>query len=317
MSDAEIHAKICQSIMSQRIPIAVSTEVRWLTVLRAALMGTWRFLRVDSWRGLLGFLGILLVYAAIFYMLFLGDRVLPVAGGHSALVGCFLGGLGIKLRGEERERQRLRRLFGRCVLDNVVERLLGPRHKPQLGGEAVEVTVLFSDIRGFPSLSERLGSQELVEVLNEFLGKACQAVLQEEGTIDKCVGDGVMAIFGWPIPYGDHATRGLRPARRIAEVADQMASWMEARFPERGLSAFQVGVGVHTGLAVVGNIGSSTGMDFTTVGHTVNVASRLQGLCKELGWTVVASEATVQAAQGIYPLEKEGDVTLRGKNGTQ
>ena len=95
-----------------------------------------------------------------------------------------------------------------------------------------------------------------------------------------------------------------------------MASWMEARFPGRGLPAFQVGVGVHTGLAVVGNIGSSRRMDFTAVGDTVNIASRLQGLCKELGWTVVASEATAQAARGDIPLEGEAYVTLRGKSGT-
>ncbi|MGQ9858457.1 MAG: CHASE2 domain-containing protein [Thermodesulfobacteriota bacterium] len=316
MSGAEIHANICESILSGRIPTPVSTEVRWLSVLTVVLVGTWWFMKVDPWRGLLGFLGMLLAYAAISYVLFLGDRVLPVAGGHSALAGCFLGGLAMRLRGEERERQRLRSLFGRYVSENVVERLLESRRKPQLGGEAVEITVLFSDIRGFTSLSERLAPQELVEVLNEFLGKACEAVLQEEGMIDKYVGDGVMAIFGWPIPYIDHAVRGLRAARRIAEVAHQMASWMEARFPGRGLPAFQVGVGVHTGLAVVGNIGSSRRMDFTAVGDTVNIASRLQGLCKELGWTVVASEATAQAARGDIPLEGEAYVTLRGKSGT-
>lgn len=313
MSGAEIHANICETLLSGRFPRPVSHGARLLSALLVVGFGAWVFLRMDPWKGLLGLMGLAMGCSFISYVWFLGDRVLAVAGSQVSLLVCFLGGLGLRLRGEERERQRLRRLFGRYVSQEVLERLLASGHRPDLGGEAVEVTVLFSDIRGFTNLSEVLGPHELVEVLNGFLGKACQAVLDEGGMVDKYVGDAVMAIFGWPIPYSDHAMRGLRAAQRMALAAREIGSWMGQRFAGRALPAFRIGVGLHTGLAVVGNIGSAQRMDFTAVGDTVNTASRIEGLSKELGWTIVASQATVQAAGAGLQVEGETQVQLRGK----
>jgi adenylate cyclase len=178
----------------------------------------------------------------------------------------------------------------------VVEKLLASGRQPDLGGEVLTVTVLFSDIRNFTSISESLNPHEVVEMLNTYFSRVCEPILAQGGTVDKFIGDAVMAVFGSPAPHGDHARRALRAALAMVEKAREFQTWMERRFPNRGLSDFRIGIGVHTGEAVVGNIGSPQRFEFTAIGDTVNTASRLEGLSKELGWTIVASSRTIETA---------------------
>ena len=158
------------------------------------------------------------------------------------------------------------------------------------------MTVLFADIRNFTSMSESLNPHEVVEMLNAYFSRVCEPILAQGGTVDKFIGDAVMAVFGSPALQADHARRALRAALAMAEKAREFRAWMEKRFPNRGLSDFRIGIGVHTGEAVVGNIGSPQRFEFTAIGDTVNTASRLEGLTKELGWTIVASSGTIAAA---------------------
>ncbi|MEJ5377481.1 MAG: adenylate/guanylate cyclase domain-containing protein [bacterium] len=313
MSGAEIHANICETILGKRFPQEVPESVRMLLAALFVGFGCLCFLRLDPWKGFLALVLISLGSWVISYVFFLWDGILALSGAQISTGLCFLGGLGLRLRGVERERQKLKALFGRYVSQEVVEKLLYSGHRPQLGGEAMEVTVLFSDIRGFTRISEMLTAQEVVELLNAFLSRACQAVLEEGGMVDKYVGDSVMAVFGWPVPHRDHAARAMRAAQKIVRAAREMDEWMRGRFAGRGLPAFRVGVGLHTGPAVLGNIGSPQRMDFTAVGDTVNTASRLEGLSKELSWSIVASEATFEAGGEGFVVEGETVVNLRGK----
>jgi class 3 adenylate cyclase len=202
----------------------------------------------------------------------------------------------LRLTGEERERARLRQIFGRYVSEEVVEKLLASGRQPDLGGEALTVTVLFSDIRNFTSMSESLTPHEVVEMLNAYFSRVCEPILAQGGTVDKFIGDAVMAVFGSPALQADQARRALRAALAMAEKAREFRTWMENHFPDRGWADFQIGIGVHTGEAVVGNIGSPQRFEFTAIGDAVNTASRLEGLTKELGWTIVASSGTITAA---------------------
>jgi adenylate cyclase len=175
------------------------------------------------------------------------------------------------------------------------------------------VTVLFSDIRNFTTISEKLSAREVVEMLNAYFERVCTVLLAEGASIDKFIGDAVMAEFGTPLPQPDHAARALRAAVALNGVAAAFRAWMAARFPDRGLPDFAVGIGLHTGEAVVGNIGSKARMEYTAIGDTVNLASRLEGKTKDTNCTILASEATVEAAAGQAMTGARHELTVKGR----
>jgi class 3 adenylate cyclase len=133
-------------------------------------------------------------------------------------------------------------------------------------------------------------------MLNAYFSRICEPILAEGGMVDKYIGDAVMAIFGAPVRHADHARRALAAGLGMKQQAEEFRTWMEERFSNRGLPEFRIGVGMHTGLAVIGDIGSAKRSDFTVIGDTVNAASRLEGITKEMGCVLVASAQTVQAA---------------------
>ncbi len=183
--------------------------------------------------------------------------------------------------------------------------------------EVREATVLFSDIRGFTTISERLSAQEVAELLNTYFGAVCEPILKARGEALKFIGDGVMAVFSKsPEDVSSahtHAYRGLQAALGMTLAAHRFGEWMMQRFPDRGLPAFAIGVGVHSGQVMMCHLGSGATGEFTAIGDTVNLASRLEGKTKELGWPVVASLSTLHAAgRGIEFGEFE-TLSVRGR----
>jgi adenylate cyclase len=313
MSGPEIHANIVETILTGEFPRLVPSWIRILYIIVVLTAGVILFFRLSPWGGL--GIGLLfgLVCAFLAFLLFGISWILPVTNVHLALVLAYLGTLGFRLTGEERERVRLRKMFGRYVSDEVVEKLLSTARRPDLGGEALQVTVLFSDIRNFTTISERLSAHEVVEMLNNYLSRACEPILEQGGTVDKFIGDAVMALFGSPVPYADHARRALAAAIQVVETARTFRNWMHQRFPNRNLPEFDIGIGLHTGEAVIGNIGSPKRLEFTAIGDTVNIASRLEGLAKEFGWTIVVSAETIAAAGPGVKTRQRQRVTVKGR----
>ncbi|MGE5385204.1 MAG: adenylate/guanylate cyclase domain-containing protein, partial [Betaproteobacteria bacterium] len=213
-----------------------------------------------------------------------------------------------------RERGRVRTLFSRYVSSAVVDALLAQPEMPRLGGQASEITVLFSDIRNFTTLSERLQPEEVVEILNRWFEGACAILRDEGGSIDKFIGDAVMAEFGMPLAQPDHARRAVRAALRLAALAEELKTWMNTRFAGRDLPDFAIGIGLHSGSAVVGNIGSSQRMEYTAIGDTVNLASRLEGVTKTLGCVVAASRATVEKVGGGLETGRSEILKVKGRD---
>jgi adenylate cyclase len=245
--------------------------------------------------------------------MFLQDWLLPVGRVQTALAIGYLATLGLRLTGEERERARLKKMFGRYVSDDVVK-VLTEGERPDLAGESVQVTVLFSDIRNFTTISEKLNAHEVVEMLNEYFSRTTEPILAEGGMVNKFIGDAVMAIFGSPVRHSDHALRALRAALQMAREAENFKQWMRERFPDRGLPEFGIGIGVHSGEAVIGDIGSVKRTEFTAIGDTVNAASRLEGVTKEMHCVLVASKACVDAAgQGVV-IGKRETIKVKGKD---
>jgi adenylate cyclase len=313
MTGAELHANIVETLLTGRFPRSVPSPFRLIYVAGVLIAGTILFFRLRPWLGLAtGFL-LGLSCAVLSYAMFHINWVLPVTNVHLALALSYLGALGLRVTGEERERVRLRQMFGQYVSDDVVEKLLATGHRPDLGGEALQVTILFADIRNFTMISERLSPHQVVDMLNAYLSRVCEPVLEEGGTVDKFIGDAVMAIFGSPVFVKNHARHALRAALAMAATARQFQTWMHQRFPGLDQNEFRIGIGLHTGNAVIGNIGSPKRREFTAIGDTVNTASRLERMTKELGYTIVASEATIAAAgPGVLTGKKE-KLHLKGR----
>lgn len=313
MSGAEIHANVIETILTGKAPRPISPRVAWAVLAGFLAFALALFLRLSIWWGAAALIFLAAMSATLSYELFLAYLLLPVAPIQGALLLGYVGALGLRLTGEERERARLRRLFGRYVSEEVVEKLLAAGARPDLRGEACRVTVLFSDIRNFTTISESLSPAQVVEMLNRYFTLACEPILAAGGTVDKFVGDAIMAVFGAPAAHPDHARRALQAALGLVAVAAEFREWMSGLFPDMDLPPFKIGVGLHTGDAVVGSIGSPKRLEYTAIGDTVNTASRLEGLTKELGWTIVASRATLAAAQPGVVVGECCTLTVKGR----
>jgi adenylate cyclase len=313
MTGPEVHANIVETILTGRFPRPVPAPWRVTYLLAVLTVGTAAFFKLSPRQGLAALVLLAIMLAISAYLWFRSYWLIPVATPQLGLLASYLGVLGLRLTGEERQRTRLQQIFGRYVSDEVVEKLLATGKQPDLGGEAVTVTVLFADIRNFTPMSESLAPQEVVELLNNYFSRACEPILEKGGTVDKFIGDAIMAVFGSPAPYPDHARRAIAAALDLAARASDFRTWIARRFPERHWQDFQIGIGLHTGEVVVGNVGSPKRFEFTAIGDTVNIASRLEGLTKELGWTIVASAATIKAAGPGVATGGRQEVRVKGR----
>jgi adenylate cyclase len=315
MSGAELHANIVETLFSGRFPQSVPNALRLIYLAGVLIIGTAAFFRWHPLRGLGMGLLLGLICTLLAFLLFRINWILPVTSIYLSLMISYLGTLGLRLTGEERERTRLRQMFGKYVSDEVVEKLLTKGLRPRLEGESLLVTILFSDIRNFTTTSEKLNAHQVVEMLNAFFGRICEPILNESGTVDKFIGDSIMAVFGSPVPYKDHARRALRAALAMKEEVSEFRSWMHQHFAGMNLPEFAIGIGIHTGEVVIGSIGSPKRMEFTAIGDTVNLASRLESLTKELNWVIVASNATINAAGPGVVTGRRENVLVKGREG--
>jgi adenylate cyclase len=174
--------------------------------------------------------------------------------------------------------------------------------------------MLFSDIRGFTSYSEITSPDEVVEVLNRYLGEMTDAIMDNGGTLVSYLGDGIMAVFGAPLEQADHADRAIAAAREMLEVRlPRFNAWMEA--DDHGPD-FEIGIGIHTGELMSGQVGSERRMEYTTIGDTVNTAARLEGMTKGTPYPVFVSDSTRTALQRpVDDLALVGDREVRGRAG--
>lgn len=205
------------------------------------------------------------------------------------------------------ERDRVKDVFGRYIAKQAAEQLMtGPLN---LGGQEKRVTILFSDIRGFTTMAETMTPEQVVAFLNEYFTEMVDAVMEQEGMLDKFLGDGLMAVFGSFGDQPDHARRAVLAALRMKSLLAKI----NGDRAMRGKPPVAIGIGIHTDDVIVGSIGSKQRLEFTHIGDGVNVASRVQALNKEYQTTILVTGATYELLKGEFEMKPIAEVTLRGK----
>lgn len=212
-----------------------------------------------------------------------------------------------------KERKRLRNTMQHYLAPSVLEEMLADQSKLKLGGEKRELTVLFSDIRGFTTLSETFDAPELVAFLNEYFSPMTDIVIEHLGTFDKYIGDALMAYFGAPQQQPDHAARACRACLDMREKLQEL----NARWKARGLPTIGIGLGLSTGPSAFGNMGSSRLFNYTVIGDNVNIASRVEGASKLFGVVIAVAESTAKAAGSEFIFRRLGSTFVAGKGEAQ
>lgn len=210
---------------------------------------------------------------------------------------------------EYKERLRVRRTFNQYVSPEVVDEILADRRTLGLKGQRRHITVLFSDIRGFTSISEQNDPETVVAFLGDYLEQATRIIFDNGGTVDKFIGDAVMAIFGAPKSFEDDARRAVKAGIDMISLA----ATLEAKWKPVIGSSLKFGIGINSGDAVVGSIGSEMRSDYTAIGDTVNTAARLEALTKELAVPLLMSETTMAELKSSIPVEPLGAVRIIGR----
>ncbi|NNF65991.1 MAG: adenylate/guanylate cyclase domain-containing protein, partial [Gammaproteobacteria bacterium] len=206
--------------------------------------------------------------------------------------------------------KRMKSTMSKYMDPGVADRLMGDgQGKDILGGQSSEITVLFSDIRSFTTITESLGAQGTVQMLNEYFTIMVDIITGEGGMLDKFIGDAIMAGFGIPVSYDDNEDRAVRAA--IAMISE-LWEWNVVR-AKKDLDPIEHGVGLNTGLVVSGNIGSPKRMDYTMIGDGVNLAARLESACKQYSARILISEFTKAKLRGTYRLRDVDLVVVKGK----
>ncbi len=234
--------------------------------------------------------------------------VVDMIAPNLAMVATMVGMLALRLLREESELERVRDTLARFVPETIAERVVDAEPEALLRGQRRVVTVLFADLRGFTAKSEDMPPEEAVELLNRFFLFAQEVIFEFEGTLDKYIGDGLMAFFNAPVEQHDHALRGVQMAvhmqRRIKLNA---AEWEFLGMPD-----LAAGIGISTGEAVVGYVGTGERMQYTAIGPSVNLAARLEGINKELGTDILISQSTYELVADHVIADPMGPIEVRG-----
>ena len=315
----EAHAELVEQILSgatlERPDWAPGAELWAGAALALALAAILPFIPI-YWTGLLGFAGAAAM-AFTSWNAFTRHGVLidPITPSLSAGF-VFLAGVG-QLYGQKRQQvKEIRSAFGRFVSPAVVARLAEHPEQLQLGGQQRDLTLMFCDIRSFTTLSEGFDAVELSQFLNEYLSPMTDAILKETGTVDKYMGDAIMAFWNAPLDDPAHGVHAVRTALEMRETLVRLnAGWKDrALTAGRTFHKVKFGIGLNTGECSVGNMGSNLRFDYSALGDEVNIASRLEGASKQFGVDIVASAATRDEAPGFAWLEID---RVRLKNKTR
>jgi adenylate cyclase len=322
MPGVEIHAQIIENILTQqflhRPGYAIGMELVFVAL--AGLFVIWLVPTIGAFYAFFAAVSVLGMVATSSLWAFYSQRMLIDASFPiGALAAIFMLMATANYMREERQKRQIRSAFGQYLSPALVDRLADHPEQLVLGGETRELTLLFTDVRGFTTISESFKSnpQGLTRLMNRFLTALSRAILDRDGTIDKYMGDAIMAFWNAPIDLSDHALRacrsGLDMVKRAKELNEERLKEVEQN-PEEVFHEIKIGVGINTGQCVVGNMGSDMRFDYTALGDTVNLASRLEGQSKPYGVEVILGDSTAIAVGEKLAVLEIDQIRVKGKN---
>lgn len=310
MPGPEIHANALQTILSGDYIVPSPRWLAPLIILALGLIGLIISAGLRPIWGLLTGLVFVLCYAGGAYLIFAQWNLwLPVVAPLINFGACYIFKIVHKIIQEQHEKGRYRKTFQQYVARSVVDAMLNSGQLPQFGGERKTLTVLFSDIRAFTSYSEKYPPEIVVQRLTEYLSSMVDVIFQHGGTLDKFVGDEIMALYGAPYYFENHAERACETALdMVARLRALQKSWSE-----KAVEYFQIGIGINTGKVIVGNLGSIQLFDYTVIGDEVNLGARLEGANKHYSTTIIISDATYQEVKDVAIVRELDLVRVKGK----
>jgi len=281
-----------------------------LFVFIISLLGMFFLSRLKIHYTILIILGVIIAYS--FFGIFLFQRFNYITDFFFFPLSLIIftgSGIGMNYIEERKQNAYLINAFGKYVNKDLLSEIIQRKNQLNLGGEKKEITVFFSDIRGFTTISEGLPPEELGSFINKYLTQMTKIILEHKGTIDKFIGDAIMAFWNAPLSEKDHSL--LACTSSIAQL--KALKELNKKFTEKNLPTLVIGCGIHTGEAVVGNFGSEDRFDYTALGDTVNIASRLEGLTKYYGVSIIISEPTYNLIKNHLNCRKLDVVKVKGK----
>jgi adenylate cyclase len=306
----EVHANVIDGLLANRW---IERSPAWVTVAMAiagAVIVGAAGLYLNAWLTGAAAAAVLVVLAVGAVLLFSRGLWIPVTVPGLAIIFAFVGDLAWKYFVEGRDKRLIKKVFSRYVSKDVFDQLVANPALAELGGTRRYMTVLFSDIRGFTTMSEKGTPEDVVAQLNHLFTRMVHVVFQHRGTVDKFVGDMVMALYGAPLDDDDHADHAVETALAMIQALREM----NAEWQSQGKPTLDIGIGVNTGDMVAGNIGSDTIMSYTVIGDAVNLGARLESLNKEYGTRIIISEFTRARLKGRYDIHPLGEVIVKGKS---
>jgi adenylate cyclase len=309
MPGVQMHASVADSILSNRFirPAGRGWSIA-ATVATAIVVGLLAAFLPFHWAAP-GAVAVMAVSAFYAVTAFKGGLWINMIQPMSAMALALFSGTAYQYFVEGREKRQVKRLFGRYVSKDVYDQLIAHPERAELGGKRRDMSVLFSDIRGFTSITEKGQPEELVGQLNEYFSRMVTIVFRHGGTVDKFVGDMVMALFGAPLDDPAHAEHAAQAAvDMVHELGELNRTWAA-----EGRAQLDIGIGVNSGEMIAGNIGSSSIMSYTVIGDNVNLGARLESLNKDYKTRIIISDATRTRLTGSYDIQPLGDVIVKGK----
>jgi class 3 adenylate cyclase/CHASE2 domain-containing sensor protein len=304
-----IHAHVLSQLLDGRRIGRIAPPAEWLLVAAFAALGA-AIARANlstAGKSVLLAGALVATFAVAFFVFARWTVLLPVLPNALALSSSTVLAATLLGREDRRQRRRIREAFSRFVPEQHVKRLLADPRLLKLHGERQELSFLFSDVAGFTALCERMPPEEFVPLMNEYLSGACAIATRHGGTIDKIVGDALVVIFGAPIPQEDHPERAVRCAIDL----DRFGRDFQQSCRSRGIAFGVTRIGVHTGVATIGNFGGADRISYTAYGDAVNVAARLEAANKAIGTSVCVSAATAARCDDM-PFRPIGEARLPG-----